>query len=38
MPQNYELWLDYRAKTLILRYGFRRKVCYTQQFVGAEAR
>ena len=38
MPQNYELWLDYRAKSLILRYGFRRKVYHTQQFIGAEAR
>ena len=30
MPQNYKLWLDYRAKSLILRCGFRRKVYHTQ--------
>ena len=38
MPQNYELCPEYRSKNLFLHYGFRRKVCHTQQLVGAEAR
>ena len=38
MPQNYEICLEYHPKILILQYGFRRKVCHKEQFVGAEAR
>ena len=38
MPQNYELCPEYHSKNLFLRYGFRRKVCHTQQLVGAETR
>ena len=38
MPQNYELCLEYRPKILLLQYGFRRKVCHKEQFIGAKTR
>ncbi len=37
MAQNYEKWVEYHVKSLILQYGFGRKVQNTQQFVGAES-